>query len=86
MKHKTILITGGGFIGSNVLRFFVKKNPEYKIFNFDSIINLAAELCINRLTKDKLFYHISTDEVYGTLREVGLSTEKRIRLETMSTI
>ncbi len=26
-------------------------------------------------TKDKLFYHISTDEVYGTLGETGLFTE-----------
>ena len=26
--------------------------------------------------KDKLFYHISTDEVYGTLKETGFFTEK----------
>ena len=29
---KSILITGGaGFIGSHVIRLFVKKYPEYKI-------------------------------------------------------
>ncbi|MFZ4562742.1 MAG: NAD-dependent epimerase/dehydratase family protein, partial [Bacteroidales bacterium] len=31
---KTILITGGaGFIGSHVVRRFVKKYPDYKIVN-----------------------------------------------------
>ena len=31
---KSILITGGaGFIGSHVVRLFVKKYPEYKIYN-----------------------------------------------------
>lgn len=143
-----ILITGGaGFIGSHVVRLFVKKYPTYEIFNldaltyagnlenlkdiedeknyhflkvdinnaedinsifskykFDKIIHLAAESHVDRsitdplafvktnvigtmnllnaakeLWKDnftdKLFYHISTDEVYGTLGETGLFTE-----------
>lgn len=145
---KKVLITGGaGFIGSHVVRLFVKKYPHYKIFNldaltyagnlenlrdiedaenytfiradindaghtdflfkehrFDSIIHLAAESHVDRSIKDplafvrtniigtvnllnaakgnwkkdlsdKLFYHISTDEVYGTLGETGLFTE-----------
>ena len=33
---KNILITGGaGFIGSHVVRFFINKYPDYKIFNLD---------------------------------------------------
>jgi len=145
---KKILITGGaGFIGSHVVRLFVNKYPQYKIFNldsltyagnlenlrdiedagnytflktdindaisinslfeshgFDSVIHLAAESHVDRSIKDplaflrtniigtvnllnagrslwrddfkdKLFYHISTDEVYGTLSETGLFTE-----------
>ena len=36
--HKTILITGGaGFIGSHVLRLFIKKYPDYKIVNADKL-------------------------------------------------
>lgn len=143
-----ILITGGaGFIGSHVVRLFVKENPEDHIFNldaltyagnlenlkdvedmpnytflkaditateaihdlfgkyrFDKIIHLAAESHVDRSIEnpvafvntnvlgtinllnaarfywkddysDKLFYHISTDEVYGTLGETGLFTE-----------
>ncbi len=143
-----ILITGGsGFIGSHVVRLFVNKYPEYKIYNldaltyagnlenlkdiegksnykfikadindaivinnlfqkhqFDKIIHLAAESHVDRSITDplafvktnvigtmnllnaakecweneqdnKLFYHISTDEVYGTLGETGLFTE-----------
>lgn len=146
---KSILITGGaGFIGSHVVRLFVKKYPEYHVFNLDAltyagnldnlkdieskpnytfikgdicdeilvknifenhkidgVIHLAAESHVDRSisdpfsfvktnvfgtlnllenaknswkdnTKDKLFYHISTDEVYGSLKENGFFTEK----------
>ena len=145
---KDILITGGaGFIGSHVVRRFVKSYPEYHIYNldvltyagnlenlkdvqeapnysfikgditdinfikdlfsrhkFDAIIHLAAESHVDRSITDplafvktnvlgtmnllnaskhtwdndftgKLFYHISTDEVYGSLGEMGLFTE-----------
>ena len=144
-----ILITGGaGFIGSHVVRLFVKKYPNYQIYNldmltyagnlenlkdiegvsnyhfikgditnevfieelflkykFDSIIHLAAESHVDRSINEplafaktnilgtmvllnsfkklwnnnwenKVFYHVSTDEVYGTLGEQGLFTEK----------
>ncbi len=140
---RNILITGGaGFIGSHVVRLFVKKYPEYHIINLDKltyagnlanlsdieqapnysfvkadiadlddmrciirdnnidgIIHLAAESHVDRSIRDpftfartnvmgtlallqaareyweslpekfegKLFYHISTDEVYGAL-------------------
>jgi len=146
---KKILITGGaGFIGSHVVRLFVKNYPHYNIYNldtltyagnlenlvdveneknytflygnindeifvesifkkyrFDNIIHLAAESHVDRSISDplafartnilgtinllnnfkklwnnnwndKLFYHISTDEVYGSLGEAGLFTEK----------
>lgn len=145
---KKILITGGaGFIGSHVVRLFVKKYPEYNIFNldaltyagnlenlkdvenapnytfikgditdaqflthlfqehlFDAVIHLAAESHVDRSISDPLsfvktnvlgtvhlleafkavwqdnwqnkrFYHVSTDEVYGTLSQVGYFTE-----------
>lgn len=136
---KKILVTGGaGFIGSHLVRHFVKKYPNYQIvnldkltyagdlknlieienyknytfkkgdivdknlvrklfdkYNFDAVIHLAAESHVDRSienpaefvqtnvigtvnllqvanefwkdTKDKLFYHVSTDEVYGSL-------------------
>lgn len=146
--QKNILITGGaGFIGSHVVRLFVKKYPHYNIINLDSltyagnlenlkdiedlpnyffekinilniddvrevfkrqsitdVIHLAAESHVDRSIQapmefiytnivgtvnllqvareawaakpaDHRFYHISTDEVYGTLGEDGLFTE-----------
>ena len=145
---KTILITGGaGFIGSHVVRWFVRKYPDYRIINLDKltyagnlenlkdietlpnyefvladivnaetvrgvfskypidgIIHLAAESHVDRSisspnefiftnivgtvnllnaarnlwagnTDGKKFYHISTDEVYGSLGETGHFTE-----------
>jgi dTDP-glucose 4,6-dehydratase len=146
---KTILITGGaGFIGSHVVRRFVKNYPDYQILNMDAltyagnlenlkdidalpnytfvkgditdselvnklfetypiegVIHLAAESHVDRSITDpaafirtnifgtfnlvhaakehwkgnmdgKRFYHISTDEVYGSLGETGLFTEE----------
>ena len=146
---KNILITGGaGFIGSHLVKFFIKKYPNYNIINLDnltyagnlnnlieisdfsnynfvkadicdfknvekilkkyqicSVINLAAESHVDRSIENpfrfartnvmgtlsllqacknywnndfdnKLFYHVSTDEVYGSLGEKGAFTEK----------
>jgi dTDP-glucose 4,6-dehydratase len=146
---KKILITGGaGFIGSHVVRLFVKKYPHYLIVNldaltyagnlenlrdvasspnyefergdinnekemarlferhkFDGVIHLAAESHVDRSILDplsfartnvlgtssllnscmnswrgdlkgKLFYHVSTDEVYGSLGKEGFFTEE----------
>jgi dTDP-glucose 4,6-dehydratase len=146
---KKIIITGGaGFIGSHVVRRFVKTYPAYNIINLDkltyagnlanlkdienepnykfvkgdivdsefitklfadeqpdAIIHLAAESHVDRsitnpvefvmtnvvgtvnllnaarhLWKGKYdstrFYHVSTDEVYGTLGETGMFTEQ----------
>ncbi|WP_121809113.1 dTDP-glucose 4,6-dehydratase [Mucilaginibacter kameinonensis] len=146
---KKIIITGGaGFIGSHVVRRFVKKYPNYLIVNVDAltyagnlenlsdiedeanyvfekaditnaeqlnvifdkygvtdVIHLAAESHVDRsitnpldfvytniigtvnlleVAKNKwkddysahLFYHVSTDEVYGALGSEGLFTEE----------
>ncbi|HXS36272.1 MAG TPA: dTDP-glucose 4,6-dehydratase [Flavipsychrobacter sp.] len=146
--NKTLLITGGaGFIGSHVVRLFVKKYPEYRIVNldaltyagnlenlkdiedapnytfakvditnadeinelfaqyqFDGVIHLAAESHVDRSITDpnafiqtnvmgtanllnaakaawkgnyegKRFYHVSTDEVYGSLGATGFFLE-----------
>ena len=147
-ERKKILITGGaGFIGSHLIRHFIKKYPLYQIFNldalsyagnlenlddikesenykflhgnicdqsyintifnnfkFDAVIHLAAESHVDRSIKNPLgfantnilgtivllnafkslwqdnwagkrFYHLSTDEVYGTLGDNGLFKE-----------
>lgn len=146
---KKIIITGGaGFIGSHVVRRFVRNYPEYDIINLDkltyagnlanlkdiedapnykfvkgdivdmdfinrlfieeqpdAVIHLAAESHVDRSITNPLefvmtnvvgtvnllnaaranwkgkydqtrFYHVSTDEVYGSLGEDGLFTEE----------
>ncbi len=144
-----LLITGGaGFIGSHVVRQFVKNYPQYHIFNLDKltyagnlenlkdidqsknytfikgdicdeklvneifslhkisgVVHLAAESHVDRSIANPIefvrtnvigtvtllnaaksywqkneikgrFYHISTDEVYGSLGETGFFTEE----------
>jgi dTDP-glucose 4,6-dehydratase len=146
---KKIIITGGaGFIGSHVVRRFVKNYPDYTIINLDkltyagnlanlkdiedapnykfikgdivdmafinqlfadeqpdAVIHLAAESHVDRSITNPLefvmtnvvgtvnllnaaranwkgkydqtrFYHVSTDEVYGSLGEDGMFTEE----------
>ena len=37
-QSKMVLVTGGaGFIGSNFIRYLIKKYPDYKIINFDKL-------------------------------------------------
>ncbi len=147
--HRNILITGGaGFIGSHLVRLFVRKYPNYNIinldkltyagnlanlkdieneknyqfvkgdivdsefltklfsdFSIDSVIHLAAESHVDRsisnpiefvltnvvgtanllnaakyqwkeISKKNLFYHVSTDEVYGSLGATGFFNEE----------
>ena len=49
---------------------FIKTN----IFGTTILLNAFKNTWKNDF-KDKLFYHVSTDEVYGSLGEVGLFTE-----------
>ena len=145
---KSIIISGGaGFIGSHVVRLFVRRFPDYQIinldkltyagnlenlkdiegrknyhfekcdildteslfnvfkkFNVDSVIHLAAESHVDRSLhnpaefaqtnvigtinllntaqaawdgdyREKMFYHISTDEVYGSAENGSYFTE-----------
>ena len=66
---RNILITGGaGFIGSHVVRLFVRKYPEYRIVNLDALTyagNLAnlkdIEECPNHV--------FVKDGTYGSIHE-----------------
>ena len=147
MKKKILITGGAGFIGSHVVRRFIKKYENYHIYNIDAltyagnlenlidiekkdnytfikgdikdevfinkifdkykfeyVIHLAAESHVDRSITDpllfaktnilgtmvllnafknlwdgnwdnRLFYHVSTDEVYGSLGDAGLFTE-----------
>jgi dTDP-glucose 4,6-dehydratase len=151
MSNRSILITGGaGFIGSHVVRRFLRKYPQYRIINLDlltyagnlenlrdvedapnysfvradirdfeamqrvfaehgitDVIHLAAESHVDRSITDPMsfvttnvigtvnllnaareawagkfegrrFYHVSTDEVFGSLHDGGFFTEETL--------
>lgn len=59
---KNILITGGaGFIGSHVVRRFVKKYPQYQIFNFDKLTYAGNLENLRDIEKEKNYTFIKGD-------------------------
>ena len=54
MKIKKIIITGGcGFIGSNFIKFYLKKYPKTKILNLDNLTYAANKKINNKNKKFK---------------------------------
>jgi dTDP-glucose 4,6-dehydratase len=65
---KTILITGGaGFIGSHVVRRFVKKYPEYKIVNLDNLTYAGNLENLRDLEKEPNYEFLKADITDGEL-------------------
>ena len=54
-----ILITGGaGFIGCNLVREFVKKFPEYQIYNLDNLTYAGNLKNLEDLEGFKIIYFL----------------------------
>ena len=65
---KTILITGGaGFIGSHVVRRFVKNYPQYKIVNLDKLTYAGNLANLKDIEKEPNYEFIRADIVAGEL-------------------
>ena len=65
---KTILITGGaGFIGSHVVRRFVKKYPDYKIVNLDNLTYAGNLTNLREIEKEPNYEFVKADITDGEL-------------------
>jgi dTDP-glucose 4,6-dehydratase len=63
---KTLLITGGaGFIGSHVIRRFVKKYPDHKIVNLDKLTYAGNLNNLSDIEKEKNYEFVKGDIVDG---------------------
>ena len=65
---KTILITGGaGFIGSHVVRRFVKKYPDYRIVNLDSLTYAGNLTNLRDIEQEPNYEFVRADITAGEL-------------------
>ncbi|MFZ4521681.1 MAG: dTDP-glucose 4,6-dehydratase [Bacteroidales bacterium] len=68
---KTILITGGaGFIGSHVVRRFVKKYPDYKIVNLDNLTYAGNLANLRDIENEPNYEFVKADITAGELMKV----------------
>jgi len=78
---KRILITGGaGFIGSQVVRQFVNRYPEYTIVNYDKL-TYAGNLENLRDVESKSNYHFIKGDILDV--ELILSTIKKFNIDSI---
>ena len=65
---KTILVTGGaGFIGSHVVRRFVKKYPDYKIVNLDNLTYAGNLTNLRDIEQEPNYEFVKADITAGEL-------------------
>jgi len=68
LKHRTILVTGGaGFIGSNFIRYILKKYKNYRIINFDKLTYAGNLDNLKDIEKNKRYKFIKGDIYDGKL-------------------
>ena len=66
MNYKKILITGGaGFIGSHVVRRFIKNYPNCKIVNLDALTYAGNLLNISDVEHHENYSFVKGDIVDG---------------------
>ncbi|MCE8423662.1 MAG: GDP-mannose 4,6-dehydratase [Candidatus Methanoperedens sp.] len=72
VSEKNFLVTGGcGFIGSNFVRYMLENYQHCSVINLDKLTYAVNPDNLRDFEKDTRysFIHISTDEVYGSIKK-----------------
>jgi len=70
LNMKTLLVTGGcGFIGSNFIRYMLKRHPSYKILNLDKLTYCGYRESLEDIEKDRRYRFIRGDICDSSLVE-----------------
>ena len=74
--HKLLITGGAGFIGSHVIRFFLEKYPNYKIYNLDKLTYAGNLENLKDIEENPNYHFIKGDIVDAAFIQDLFNTEQ----------
>ena len=74
--HKLLITGGAGFIGQHVIRFFLEKYPNYKIYNLDKLTYAGNLENLKDIEENPNYHFIKGDIVDAVFIQDLFNTEQ----------